>query len=339
MVENNTKQPDSVDTGTESKPGRNLKHEKNEKRKRRKKSPHSPYKMGSSRYYGVCRNKYGVHKKWVAKCAMKYIGYFTTEEEAASAVDKKLDEMGVDRRFRNIGGSDAALRIMNKLTGKPSNWRRPAALKRKLGEFEDLSAETNELLLYKTANKNKSPKDLSKIISDDLNDNKVHQNVGSNLQTPLDISNLLKIEPELPNSPKLELQPMRDSKYDINKPIVPVTTVAIMGNTQENVPSICNGDSVDFERYMGKRQQIAEKPNNFQTRVQFNQNNISNMDNPVQILLVWKSKGFLSAKEYVTALRMLDGRYGEVNAWSTKGLLFMGDVNTLKATLKEDALR
>jgi len=330
---NNMNQSESTDSCTEIKSVTYLKDEKNDKRKRRKKSPNSPYKIGTSRYYGVCRNKYGVHKKWVAKCAMKYIGYFPTEEEAASAVDKKLDEMDVDSRFRNMGGNELALGIMTKLTGKPSNWRRPAAIKRKLGEFEDLTAEMNELPHRKIANNTKSPKVLNKT----LNYNEVHQNLGKSSKTPLDISNLQEIEPEIPKFPKLELSTTKDSTYNIYKPNVPFTIAPMMSNRQVNIPSICNDNFAKVGRYRGKQQHSTEIPSNLLKQVQFNQN-VSNMVDPVQILLLWKSKGFLIAKEYVTALRMLDGRYGEVNSWSTKGLLLMGDINTLKATLREDEL-
>jgi len=283
--------------------------------------------MGSSRYYGVCRHKYGVRKKWVAKCGSKYIGYYITELEAATAVDRKLDEMDIDRRFRNIGGCEAALQIMKKVTGKPSNWRRSAATKLKLGEYEELDVEISKQLITSGAKEMNAQQDFQKLLKFDAADH----NVNKNLETPLQISSSLQIEPELPHFPKLELHSLNDPKFDINKPRF-LTTVAINGNSHESMRHI---DSAEFERYSPvNQQQFSAMPCNLQGQLVLDQP-ASHMANPVTILLLWKSKGFISVKEYVTAVRMLDGRYGEVNAWSTRGLLDMGDVDTLKATLKE----
>jgi len=276
------------------------------KRKRRKKGPNSPYQINSSKFYGVCRHKNGVRKKWVAKCGSKYIGYFFTELEAAAAVDKQLDEMGVDRRFRNMGGSEAALKIMKTGT-RQTNWRRPLAEKIKLGESEDLSLKNSPIKPTKPPDGKKAKKDLKKLLDFDG----AQQNVENDCTAPLEISQS-QIGPKPEECPKLGSR--NQSEMGVNEPDAPITTVALRSETPEN--------------------SLTEIPTNFPRQLMLN-HPVSYLVNPMRMLLLWRSRSLLSTREYVTAVSMLDGRYGEVNAWSTKGLLDIGDIDTLKAALNE----
>jgi len=277
------------------------------KRKRRKKGPNSPYQINSSKFYGVCRHKNGVRKKWVAKCGSKYIGYFFTEHEAAAAVDKQLDDMGVDRRFRNIGGSETALKIMKTGT-RQTNWRRPLAEKIKLGESEDLSLKNSPMKPTKPPDRIKAKKDLKKLLDFDG----AQQNVGNDCTAPLELLSQSQIGPKPEEFPKVESR--NQSDMAVNEADAPITTVALRSETPENP--------------------LAEIPTNFQRQLMLN-HPVSYLVNPMRMLLLWRSRSLLSTREYVTAVSMLDGRYGEVNAWSTKGLLDIGDIDTLKAALHE----
>jgi len=329
VIGNNTRQTDCDKLANGMKKNE-IKQEQNKKRRRRRrKSPSSPYQLGSSKYYGVCRHKKGVKKKWVAKCGKKYIGYFSTEDEAAFAVDKQLDEMGIDRRFRNKRGSEEAIKIMK--GNRRSTWNRLSAIKPEIGKTKDFLVNMGELLIPSTAIKIEPQQEFNKI----THFGRVKQNVVNDFGPPSEFSNLLQIEPTRHDLPKIKSEYPDHAELEITGSRVPITTLAVSSNTQEKILSICNGDSVDLCSLEPEQsRQLSVIPSNIQSQHDLNQH-VPHMANPVRMLLLWKSRGALSEQQYLTASRMLDGQYGEINAWSAKGLLDMGDIERLKAKLKE----
>lgn len=306
-----------------------IKPEQNKKRRRRRKSPSSPYQLGSSRYYGVCRHKKGVKKKWVAKCGNKYIGYFSTEDEAAFAVDRRLDEMGIDRRFRNKGGSEEAIKIMK--GNRRSNWNRLLAIKTEISQPKDFGVNMSQLLIPGTAIKFEPHRYFNKI----MHFGKPKSNIGNDYSIPSGLSNLLQIEPTGSVMPQIKSEYPDRAELEITESSVPIPTLAVRSKAQKATLSICNGESVDLCTSEPRQsQQLNVKSSNFQNEQVLDQH-VPHMANPVRMLQLWKSRGALSEQQYSTASNMLDGRYGEVNAWSAKGLLDVGDIERLKTKLNE----
>jgi len=401
-------------------------------------------KRRSSKYYGVCRFKRGVTRKWLAKCGQKYIGYFVMEDEAASAVDKYLDILGIDKRFRNLGSSKAALEMMS--SGKSSKkWKRTYAAKIQAGEVENLSETPDErplgLLALKCYDKDleglglsledidvedepeirevgkedrfsltggikSHPLESTKENNTDSpenyhNDTKSRKNITRNKSSFKSLAPDSKTAKAILKSPsnckvegglstnsearqkdiaekKLLLDLMtktgcrRGVKTEklsldsvIESPEINLVEInPFASNTRStSCRSLClpgliptsqasssyiagdedGSDNVSRDNELGMSLPITSQPTYDTHSEQLPQLRVkscrgffrSPAGQCVQTMLLWRSKQLLSVYEYLKGLRMLDGRYGEIIALSSRGLLEIGDIETFRASMEE----
>jgi len=404
--------------------------------------PSRQKKRRSSKYYGVCRFKRGVTRKWLAKCGQKYIGYFVMEDEAASAVDKYLDILGIDKRFRNLGSSKAALELMS--SGKSSKkWKRTYAAKVQAGEVENLSVRPDErplsLLALKSYDKDlegllgvsledidvvdepeirevgkedrisltggikshpfESTKDKNtdsaencpnprktistnksyfKALTPDSKTAKPFLKSPSNFKLEGGLSTIPKARQKDVAEKKLLLDLMTKSgcrrgvkteKLDLDSIIESpeinlFETNPFSSNTRSaSCRSLClpgliptsqasssymvgdedRSDNLFRDNELGMSLPIPSQPTYDTHSEQLPQLRVKSCDgfftSPagqcVQTMLLWRSKQLLSVYEYLKGLRMLDGRYGEIIALSSRGLLEIGDIETFRASIEE----
>jgi len=414
------------------------------KKKASRGAKHSKLKRKqSSKYYGVSRFKGGVSCKWLAKCGRKHIGYFVMEEEAASAVDKYLDILGIDKRFRNLGSSKAALRMM--CSGKLSRkWKRTYAAKVQAGEVENLPVTPDEkplsLLELKLYDNNlvdqgvsladlyvedepeirevKKKEDLlasgiknhssetidrrkmeldrdhghvteynqsnvktesifntiasestsAQLVPKETSDLKAECGLSTILDDRLkdiaekklllDIMNktgcprgVKKEEPSLDNILSCDINHLEvnlNNKINTSPSSYSISPLSIFPADQTS-PSFTMGD-VDCAKIntlqnneqginlsMTSQYSLYTQPELLpHLRVKSSIGLATSLAGQcIQTMLEWKSKKLLSISEYLTGLRMLDGRYGEITAFSSRGLLNIGDIDTFKASIEE----
>jgi len=398
-------------------------------------------KRRSSKYYGVCRFKRGVTRKWLAKCGQKYIGYFVTEDEAASAVDKYLDILGIDKRFRNLGSNKAAMEIMS--SGKSSKkWKRTYAAKVQAGEVENLSVMPNEkplsLLAMKSYDKDLeglgvslediyvedepeirevSKEDRNSLtggikshpfesINDKNNDSaESYPNPGKTISSNksyfkarapdsktekpfLKSPSSFKLEGVLSTTPEARQKDIAEKKLlldlmtktgcrrgvktenlsldsIIESPEINIDEINPFTSNTRSAPcrSLClpgliptsqesssymagdedRSDNLSRDNEQGMSLPITSQPTYDTHSEQLPQLRVKSCDgflrspagHCVQTMLLWRSKQLLSVYEYLKGLRMLDGRYGEIIALSSRGLLEIGDIETFRASMEE----
>jgi len=174
-------------------------------------------------------------------------------------VDKKLDELNIDKRFRNIGASKAALKIM-KMKDRGSLWRRPAAIKHELGEYENLNSQLyksvvcgagNEVRAILKTEDSQKAQIINTVTRDIMYDLNKPVEIRE-LDPPLDLTGLLEVKPEVQHYTKPLL--VKHSVPDCSNQRNSVNTVALRCNTQDNSTCIYKGDNLED----GRNKEMAE---------------------------------------------------------------------------------
>jgi len=288
----------------------------------------------STRYWGV-RHDPREHKKdapWKAVYGRNLLGWTSTEDEAARLVDVKLDSLDIDPRFRNLTGSQLARDIMlheakNPRSKNAKRWRRTLAEKQSQEELENTMPEVPEADYASVASSYKS--------GDEGRWASSYSREGGE---PVDSTSYF-------NPSRTEAVAWLD-KLDRGPSPSPLTPNA-MGEQTDTPRSRYNPrenyfEASDIQQPENPGQILLRAENQHQDQDwqrQYSDPQEEEQPEPwvsaVGQLLQWKREGHLTGRDYIGGIRMLDGRYGQVIAISSKGLLEMGDLETFKSQILE----